>query len=88
MEPGAPNPRTLPRIELVRGETRVTRQDSIYTGRQRVREPRLRQQMDVKFDQLGLKYNRASHAVRNFLRFYGFIHVTYDGTPESFKLLV
>ena len=59
------------------------RKDLVYGGQM------IREKMDVKIDQIGLKYLRASAAIRNFLRFYGFInHINYDGSPESFQLLV
>lgn len=61
----------------------LSRKPSIYAGKQA-----LIQHVDVKIDQIGLKYARASNAIRNFLRFYGFINVSYDGSPESFQLLV
>ena len=61
-----------------------TLREDLYYGRQVIKE-----KVDVKIDQIGLKYMRASAAIRNFLRFYGFItHIQYDGSPESFQLLV
>ena len=58
--------------------------DNIYHGKQAIKEV-----VDLKLDQTKLKYHRASNAIRNFLRFYGFIHyIKYDGTEESFRLLV
>ena len=61
-----------------------TLREDLYYGRQIIKE-----KVDVKMDQIGLKYLRATAAIRNFLRFYGFIsHIKYDGSPESFQLLV
>ena len=61
-----------------------TLREDLYYGRQVIKE-----KVDVKIDQIGLKYMRASAAIRNFLRFYGFIsHIQYDGSPQSFQLLV
>ena len=58
--------------------------DNIYHGKQAIKEV-----VDLKLDQTILKYNRATAAIRNFLRFYGFIHyIKYDGSEESFQLLV
>ncbi len=46
-------------------------------------------QVEVKIQHAECKYVRYSSAIRNFLRFYGYIdQFTYDGTPESFKALV
>ena len=58
--------------------------EDLYYGKQIIKE-----KVDVKIDQIGLKYVRAAAAIRNFLRFYGFItYIKYDGSPESFQLLV
>ena len=65
-------------------ERRDKGEDMFYVGKQIIKET-----MDVKIDLIGLKYMRASAAIRNFLRFYGFInYIKYDGTPECFQLLV
>ncbi len=49
----------------------------------------LKFQVEVKIQHAGCKYTQYSSAIRNFLRFYGYIdQFTYDGTPESFKALV